>query len=444
MKACRCTGCNDLGPRLPASPLRVLHVIGGDDTGGAMSHLLPLLSALREAGCDAQLLCLGEGGLAAQARERGLPVIVLPMRSAHDLRVLRPLRHLLLPGRSQNSPRPQSIPWQIVHTHGMRAHIPTRAVVSTRVMPFDRAKSPLLAATVHSDLRLDYSFATARLYECLDRATLGAVNLIFCVSEALRALLVARGYPSDRMVVIRSGLEPERVASLQLVAQARRGIEGRPLRVGTVARLVKAKRLSLFLEMMAEIHGDHPGVEALVAGDGPERAALERLASSLGLDGVVRFLGRVERVEEVLGDIDVYVVTSVFEGGVSLAVLEAMAAGLPVVATAAGGVAEAVVDGETGFVVGNAAQHDTTEGRVHGEKASRVLATALAERVTVLLGDADLRRRMGEAGMQRVQEHFLAARAAAETMQAYHRLLEGHGIVAACQKAITTSDDHEN
>ncbi|MGB9879139.1 MAG: glycosyltransferase, partial [Anaerolineae bacterium] len=245
-------------------------------------------------------------------------------------------------------------------------------------------------------------------------------------------------------------------ASLAHLAQARVTGEGRPLRVGTVARLVKAKRLELFLQTMAEIRragsvsSGELEVEALVAGDGPERAALERLARDLGLEQVVRFLGRVSQVEEVLREIDVYLVTSVFEGGVSLAVLEAMAAGLPVVATRAGGVAEAVIDGQTGFLVeeqafggpgsngrpsigrpnigrGRIGQRHT--GRVRsrqghsGRRANLALAAALADRVQTLLRDSELRLRMGQAGAQRVQEHFVAARAAAETLQAYQRLL---------------------
>jgi len=388
------------------APLRVLHVIGGDDTGGAMSHLLPLLSALREAGCEAELLCLGEGGLAAQAKERGLPVLVLPMSQAHDWRVLGPLRQVLLRAGTRGF-------WQIVHTHGMRAHLPTRLVL------VGRGERPCLAATIHSDIRLDYPLLTARLYELLDRATLRPVELIVCVSEALKELVVARGYPASRVVVVRSGLEPGRILSLSLLAQARRAAEGRPLRVGTVARLVKAKRLELLLEGMAALRRTHPMVEALVAGDGPERAALESLASDLGLEGAVRFLGRVAKVEEVLGEIDVYVVTSVFEGGVSLAVLEAMAAELPVVATAAGGVAEAVVDGETGFLVGD----QMLAAREECRRGQRALAVALADRVRALLDNPGLRQRMGKAGAQRVQEHFTAARTAADTLRAYHRVL---------------------
>ncbi len=123
-------------------PLNVLHVIGGGDTGGAMSHLLPLLSALQRTDCNVQLLCLGEGGLADEAGRRGLSVTVLPMNGARDPRVIRPLRRLLAAGpptvgRTESSSHAAGAPgapeprWDVVHTHGMRANLPVRLAMRT-------------------------------------------------------------------------------------------------------------------------------------------------------------------------------------------------------------------------------------------------------------------------------------------------------------------------
>jgi glycosyltransferase involved in cell wall biosynthesis len=155
-------------------------------------------------------------------------------------------------------------------------------------------------------------------------------------------------------------------------------------------------------------------LECLIVGDGPERPGLEAATRGLGLDDVVRFTGRIEGVGPLLATLDVFLVTSIFEGGVSMSVLEAMAAGLPVVTTAAGGVAEAVNDGETGFVV----TRDGDRG---------ALAAALAERAAALLNDEGLRRRMGAAGAARVRDLFLVERTAARTLRAYERCLAGRG-----------------
>jgi glycosyltransferase involved in cell wall biosynthesis len=403
-------------------PLRLLHVIGGGDTGGAMSHLLPLLSALERTGCDVHLLCLGEGGLAEEAGRRGLPVTVLPMDGARDPRVLRPLRRLLAAGpmgieallrrgagnaTAGRAPAAAATRWDVVHTHGMRANLPVRLAMRTLR---DR---PCLFTTVHSDLRLDYvSAPLARVYQGVDRATLGGVDNIVCVSDALRALLVARGYPAERILTVHSGLELETSGAAGAGAAAQ-GAAHR-LRVGTVARLVAVKDIDLMLEVAGLLCRTHPEVEVVVVGDGPERERLQALADQAGLAGVVSVTGRLDGIGSVLSGFDVYLVTSVFEGGVSMAVLEAMAQALPVVTTAAGGVAEAVVDGVTGYVV----TRDLERG---------ALAAALAERAAALLDDPALRARMGAAGAQRVRDHFMVEQTAAQTLRAYERCLVARG-----------------
>jgi glycosyltransferase involved in cell wall biosynthesis len=381
------------------SNLQVLHVIGGGDTGGAMSHLLPLLSALQRTGCDPHLLCLGDGGLAQAAGRRGLSVTVLPMAAAWDPRALGPLRRVIADGPTND---PKSSRWDVVHTHGMRSNLATR--IATRGI----RNRPCLFTTVHSDLRLDYySVRVSQLYEVLDRATVGWVDRIICVSVALKALLVERGYPADRLLVVRSGLE---TSSTQMDNSMSGEFAAERPRIGTVARLVAVKDLALMLEVAALLRRTHPEIELVIVGDGPERGRLEELAAEPRLAGAVRFTGSTDDVGAVLSTLDVYLVTSAFEGGVSMAVLEAMAAGLPVVTTAAGGVAEAVVDGETGYVV-------TRDLEWHA------LASALAERAAALLDDSALRARMGAAGTLRARSVFAVEETAERTLRAYERCL---------------------
>ncbi len=407
--------------------LRVLHVIGGGDSGGAMTHVLPLLSALHRAGCDVHLLCLGEGKLAEEAARRRSSVAVLPMGHAWDASVLRSLRRIVSGGPADleavraggtGFPPPHRglqrllySRWDVVHTHGMRANLPVRLVMKGRRPGKERRNGPCLFTTVHSDLRLDYaSRQLALLYQGLDRATLPAVDRVVCVSDALRRLLVERGYPAERLLTIRSGIElPESPRDESGVGEDS-GARASRARVGTIARLVPVKDVDLLLEVAALLHRTQPGAEVVIVGDGPERTRLEGRAKSLGLAGVVRFTGSRDDVAAIMAGWDVYMVTSTFEGGVSMAVLEAMAAGLPVVTTAAGGVEEAVRDGETGFVV----RRDQERG---------ALAAALAERAAAVLSDPRLRARMGAAGARRVREVFAVERTAQATLRAYERCL---------------------
>jgi glycosyltransferase involved in cell wall biosynthesis len=376
--------------------LRALHLIGGGDTGGAMTHLLPLLGALGRAGCDIHLACLGEGALAEQARQRGLAVGVLPMNGAHDVRVLGPLGTLLSQGPATGM---IGGGWDVVHTHGMRANLPVRLVASRL------GNRCCLLTTVHSDIRLDYgSPALARVYGAIDRRTLQRVDCVICVSDSLRELLVSRGYPARRLVTVHSGLEFSGGGT-----PVERPRDNRP-RVGTVARLVPVKDIDLLLEVAGLLRRTHPEVEMTIIGDGPERGRLEGLARAVLHPGTVHFAGHLDDAKTALAALDVYLVTSRYEGGVSMSVLEAMEKGLPVVTTAAGGVEEAVVNGETGYVVS-------------GDRDRGSLAAALAERTGRLLDDQALRARMGAAGNRRVRAEFSVDHAAAVTVRVYERCL---------------------
>ena len=376
-------------------PLRVLHVIGGDDTGGAMSYVLPLLSALRAQGCDAHLLCLGPGGLARSADRRGLPVTVLPMSHAWDARMLPALRRDLASGE-----------WHVVHSHGMRANLPVRLALPMV------AGRPLLFTTIHSDLTLDYSDVTrARGYALIDRLTRPLVDGFCCVSEDLAHRLTRSGVPAAKIHVVHPGIEvPD-----PTVIRAAKPVSGRSPTaapggvVGTVARLVEVKDLGLLLDAVSMLAERVPGARAVIVGDGPERHRLESRASEKGLEGRVEFPGQLRSVWPALAQLDVFVITSRYEG-VPFSVLEAMTMGLPVVATAVGGLPEAVEDGVTGFLVQRSPDPKAT-------------AAALSARMAELLLDRSLRERMGAAGRSRAADQFSSLAAGRRTLRIYERTL---------------------
>jgi glycosyltransferase involved in cell wall biosynthesis len=160
---------------------------------------------------------------------------------------------------------------------------------------------------------------------------------------------------------------------------------GSPPRVITVGRLAAPKDTVTLVRALARVPG-RP-FRATIVGDGPDRPAVEAEIRAAGLEGVVELAGERQDVPDLLADADVFALSSRSEGA-PISVLEAMAAGLPVVASAVGGVPEIVAHGATGLLVppGDAA--------------------ALAEALEQLLADPALRRRLGEAGRERVRERF--------------------------------------
>jgi glycosyltransferase involved in cell wall biosynthesis len=159
--------------------------------------------------------------------------------------------------------------------------------------------------------------------------------------------------------------------------------------IGAVARLSKEKGLRYLLEAFAVVAARHPEARLVLAGEGPERRRLERLAGRLGVAERVRLLGEVphERVPQVLEGLDVFAMPSTYEG-FGVAALEAAAMEVPVVASRIHGIPDVVMDGETGLLV--------------PARDRRALAAALER----LVSDPDLRRRLGRAGRAFVAEHY--------------------------------------
>jgi glycosyltransferase involved in cell wall biosynthesis len=172
----------------------------------------------------------------------------------------------------------------------------------------------------------------------------------------------------------------------------------------TVARFAPQKGHQVLLEAIPTVLAHQPAAQFLWVGDGPLLPALRARAKSLGVGNHLHFLGRRDDVPELLGAADLFVLPSRFEG-LPLAVLEAMAAGLPVVGTQVCGTQEAVADGRTGQLV----PPDDPP--------------ALANAITALLSQPALAARFGAAGQQRFARLFGAGRMAQETADLYGELL---------------------
>jgi sugar transferase (PEP-CTERM/EpsH1 system associated) len=267
----------------------------------------------------------------------------------------------------------------IVHTHAWGTLL--EGLVAARF-----ARVPVVIHGEHGTLQLRPRQRWAQ------RFAWAAADRVLSVSSRLADRMAREtGFPRERIRVIRNGVDLTRFGSVDhSAARAALGLSGTSRSVVTVGRLVPVKDHATLLQAFARVHRDDPAAVVVVAGDGPLREPLAARAAALGVDHCVRFLGHRPDVELVLAAADVFVLSSESEG-LSNTILEAMASGLPIVATRVGGADELVLDGETGQLV---APHSPSE-----------LAQALAR----LLGDPMLRRSMGAAGRARVEAEFSLA-----------------------------------
>jgi len=363
-----------------SSPVRVLHVIDSFDLGGAQTALRHLIRATDRTRFAPEVAAMhGRGVFYEDFRALGVPVHSLSPRRWLPLYVPA-LAALIL----QRRPR-------IVHCHLFGSNWiakPLAALLGVQVR-------------ISHDQCNDALRYESRAARWLDTMTNRLSTHVCAVSRSTRDfLLTQEGLPPDRVSVVFNGVDLERFDPQRATVTRD---AAHPLIAG-VGRLHPQKDFSLFLEVAARLAQRNPAIRFVIAGDGPEAAALRQKAAALGLTDRVRFAGHVADMREIYASADALLLTSRYEG-TPLTLLEAMAMRVPVIASRLDGIAEVLTDGGDGFLV------------AHGD------VKGFAERVATLLGDPALRARMAEAARQKVEAAFSASAMAAAVEAIYARCL---------------------
>jgi len=310
--------------------MKVLHINGGGDTGGGKSHLMALLPELRKLDIEAELVVFSAGLLTTEAAALGIPVHCLRVKHMMSLTLLRRLRSLLI-----------KLKPDIVHTHGGRANFYGR--LAARL-----AGIPLVVTTVHSHIDLDYSALIPNMwFSAVDKLTRGLADRFIAVSHELGAALGKQGVIPDRISVVHNGIA-ELTAEPQLL-RTEFGLQSDPV-ICAVGRLVPVKRFDILLRAYAHVLARVPAAKLVLVGDGPLEAKLRHLAVELNISHAVTFAGYRSDARQLLGGADVFVTSSAMEG-LPIVLLEALAAKVPVVATAVGGIPEVIVPQVSGLLV---------------------------------------------------------------------------------------------
>ena len=367
---------------MSAQPIRLLAIMEARTVTGPARNLLEFARvgrALQDRRVETAIVTWrrpdqrGGDEFLEAAASAGIDVEVLQETSAFDRRAPAALREIVQRRRPD-----------IVQTHAVKSHFLLRLSGADRRNPW--------VAFHHG-----YTFQDAKMraYNLLDRWSLRAPVRIVTVSRAFAQQLAERGVAAKRIAVVHNAIDPDWLQRGGVSReQARRDLgmaDDQPL-VLAIGRLSREKAFDCLLDAFGSIKGHHQA-RLVIVGDGPERAHLERQAATLGLSQRVRIAGQVGEVRPFYAAADVLAISSLTEGSPNV-LLEAMAAGVPVVATAVGGIPEIVTHEESALLA------------PAGDPA------ALANVLTRVLTDRDgAHRRAGRAHEIIVERHSPVARA---------------------------------
>jgi glycosyltransferase involved in cell wall biosynthesis len=377
-----------IDPPEPSDTRAALSVVGIDPElgfGGGESQVLGLTIELLRAGNRAELLCDPDGQLWKRARSAAIVCHPLRIRNALDFAAGMRLRAFLRRGR-----------YDIVHFHTSRAH---------SLAPFARRYARKLFVTRRMDYRPNRLFAPW-LYN-------HAVDAVVAISAAVAEALAGAGVKPQRVTIIPSGVDCERfrppAEGVRTQARAALGLTPDEIAIGTVGALEHRKGHRHLLEAIAALGASTQDARAMrlkcfVAGDGSLRADLDAEVRRLGLEPFVRLMGRLDDPRALLWALDIFVLPSLNEG-LGVALLEAMACGLPVVASDTAGPKEVIEQEHSGllFRPGSSAE--------------------LAQALRRVMETPGMRIAIGGAARDRIVEGFTMETMATRTLELYRGCL---------------------
>jgi glycosyltransferase involved in cell wall biosynthesis len=379
--------------------MKVIHAIARLNVGGAALSVIELAAGQRRLGHDVLVVAgripAGEASMEHVAVELDVPYLHLStlqreVSAVSDIAAARALRRLIRQRRPD-----------VLHTHTSKAGATGRAAAALA----GRAR-PAVVHTFHGHVLSGYfPPSRERTYRVAERALAHVTDRLIAVSDEVRDDLVRfRIAPREKFAVVPYGFDLDARVRRDAATRARKrhevGVADDAFVIGWAGRLTEIKRPLDLVRTAAALDGS----VLVLAGDGELRSGVVALARKLGVDDRVRLLGYVDDMGSWYAAFDALLLTSANEGAPVVAI-EAQSAGVPVVATDAGGTRTVVDDDETGFLV--------QVGDVD----------ALADRLRQLRDDANLRRRLGTTGAERMRTKFSVDRMVGDVERIYGEIL---------------------
>ena len=311
--------------------MKVVHIIGGGDVGGAKTHVLYLLRELgRHIGV--RLISLRPGVFAEDARAMGIDVTVVKSRNIFS--DIKKVAGIINEGG-----------YDIIHSHGAKANI--FALAARRYV-----KLPTVT-TVHSDYKLDYMHSIYRRWSIglANSIALRFVGNYIAVSRNFRDMLIGRNFKPEDIFVLYNGMDFSNPAVEysrdRLLQKYGVRLESDDLIVGIAARLYPVKSIDTIVRAARLVKDRNEKVKFLLGGDGEDRKQLEALAKALGLTDTVYFLGWMDDPNELMSSVDISVLTSISES-FPYSILEGARFKKATISSNVGGIPDLIEDGKNG------------------------------------------------------------------------------------------------
>lgn len=371
--------------------MTVLHIRDSSGIFGGERVILALGKNIDRSKYDFKLVCLDRGDerswpLINSAQNLGISVLTVPVRKGFDRGGIMKIRQIIKATKAA-----------ILHTHDFKTDF---YAMAASIRTTDK-----LVATAHGSTR---DSLIKRIYLGMDeRIIYRFFDRVIVVSEELKRQLLEKRVPEKKIVLIRNGLDPE------LIEQNGRDESEEPLSIvpgakifAVVGRLFPDKGHRYFLEALSKVRANHKDVRGLIVGDGPARQEIEGQIRSLGLEDIVQLCGVRKNMKKVYQNIDYLVLPSLREG-LPYCLLEAMAMGVPVLATSVGDIPKLVRTGETGNLV------------------SPGSSDALSQAMLDMISNQESVRLMCDKGRVLINDKFSAVKMVSQTQQVYDTLANG-------------------
>jgi len=374
--------------------MKVLHLISGGDTGGAKTHVITLLKALKDINVEVKLLCIMEGVFTKEAEEIGIPIKIIPQVKRYDISVNKKIIDYI-----------NHSDFDLIHCHGARANY-----IAMFIM--DKIKPPMLT-TLHSDYKLDFKDNLHKkiIYTPINALALRRFKNILCVTKAFKNMLIQRGFKKERIDVIYNGIDFNEEIVLYNRAdfynKCSIKYDEKKIYVGIAARLDIVKGVKYFIEMAVKLCRKYNNVEFIIAGEGSEFNKFKQYISDNNLKDRIHLVGflRKKVINSFYNSIDVNMLTSLSES-FPYALLEGARLKKATVSTAVGGIVEMIKDGENGFLV---KPQDVDQ---------------LCEKVSILIENKQLRDKFGENFYSYAKENFSSEKMAATHKKIYQKIIK--------------------